>query len=164
MPVRGWTATAAETPVVRMLLLLAGIVSAEFVLARVACGEPDAMQRVVLDVKNIENASGNVIAMVYGDSPHEWMEKEQFLVRKRVIAKQHAVEICFAVPNPGYYAIVVYHDENGNQTFDKSFLGLPKEGFGFSNNPKLSMKPPQHEDVAFLVQSGTTTIDVKLSY
>ena len=32
------------------------------------------------------------------------------------------------------YTVVVYHDENGNEEFDKNFLGIPKESYGFSNN------------------------------
>jgi uncharacterized protein (DUF2141 family) len=34
---------------------------------------------------------------------------------------------------PGTYGITLVDDENKNGTLDKSFFGMPKEGFGFSN-------------------------------
>ena len=37
---------------------------------------------------------------------------------------------------PGKYAMVCYHDENGNGKFDENALGMPKEGYCFSNNIK----------------------------
>ena len=33
------------------------------------------------------------------------------------------------------YALALYHDENGNRSFDRTGVGFPAEGFGFSNNP-----------------------------
>lgn len=35
---------------------------------------------------------------------------------------------------PGKYTITYFHDENGNHKFDTNILGIPKEGYGFSNN------------------------------
>jgi outer membrane protein len=34
----------------------------------------------------------------------------------------------------GEYALVVFHDENGNSRLDKNFIGIPKEPMGFSNS------------------------------
>ncbi len=37
--------------------------------------------------------------------------------------------------NPGTYAAVIIHDENGNGKVDTNFFGYPNEDFGISNNP-----------------------------
>jgi MipA family protein len=34
---------------------------------------------------------------------------------------------------PGTYALLVYHDENGNGRLDRNFVGIPKESLGFLN-------------------------------
>lgn len=39
----------------------------------------------------------------------------------------------------GVYAVSVFHDENMNGRLDKNVFGIPKEGYGASNNPKKSM-------------------------
>ncbi|DAB29507.1 MAG TPA: hypothetical protein CFH84_09205 [Sulfurimonas sp. UBA12504] len=51
------------------------------------------------------------------------------------------------IPN-GTYAIALFCDENQNSLLDKNFIGIPKEAFGFSNNPKVFRKP-NFEDAKF---------------
>lgn len=47
---------------------------------------------------------------------------------------------------PGYYAIQVYHDENGNGDLDKNAIGVPTEKYGFSNNARGLFGPPDLDD------------------
>ncbi|MDO8453998.1 MAG: DUF2141 domain-containing protein [Sulfurimonas sp.] len=51
------------------------------------------------------------------------------------------------IPN-GTYAIALFCDENQNGFLDKNFIGIPKEAYGFSNNPKVFGKP-NFEDTKF---------------
>ena len=46
----------------------------------------------------------------------------------------------------GEYAVSVYHDVNGNGVFDKNWLGIPKEPYGFSRNARKKFGPPEFED------------------
>jgi uncharacterized protein (DUF2141 family) len=52
----------------------------------------------------------------------------------------------------GNYAIRYYHDENGNGEMDSSTFGIPKEGYGFSNNARGFMGPPDLEDMIFKLE------------
>lgn len=59
---------------------------------------------------------------------------------------------------PGRYAIKVVHDENGNGKLDTNFMGMPVEGYGFSNNPRV-MRMPTFEEAAFeLGQDGASLV------
>lgn len=49
---------------------------------------------------------------------------------------------------PGDYAIAVIHDENGNRKLD-TFIGVPREGFGFSRNPPVGFGPPRFAAARF---------------
>ena len=62
---------------------------------------------------------------------------------------------------PGQYAVMITHDENGNGKLDTNITGMPLEGYGFSNNPKVMRKA--HFDEA-VVELGDvpTTITLKL--
>ena len=64
---------------------------------------------------------------------------------------------------PGRYAISVIHDENGNGKLD-TFLGVPREGFGFSRNPRIRMGPPRFDEVEFPVAGGTNRQQVQMKY
>jgi len=64
----------------------------------------------------------------------------------------------------GRYAIAVLHDENSNHKLDRNFVGFPKEGFGFSNNPKVHLTAPAFETAAFPVSCAGTEISIHLIY
>ena len=49
---------------------------------------------------------------------------------------------------PGAYAIVAFHDANSNGKLDK-MMGMPKEGFAFSRNPKMHMRAPRFNETSF---------------
>ena len=62
----------------------------------------------------------------------------------------------------GEYALVVYHDENGNGRLDENFIGIPSEPLGFSNR-YWPQGPPTFTKAAFKLEAEETrTIDVKL--
>jgi uncharacterized protein (DUF2141 family) len=62
----------------------------------------------------------------------------------------------------GVYAVAFIHDENGNGKLDTNFIGIPVEGLGVSNNPRLFGKPT-FDDAKFTV-SGNTAITIEAKY
>jgi uncharacterized protein (DUF2141 family) len=60
------------------------------------------------------------------------------------------------------YAISVFHDGNANGKLD-TFLGIPKEGYGFSRNPPFRPRAPRFAEVELLV-SGAMTETIMLRY
>jgi uncharacterized protein (DUF2141 family) len=65
---------------------------------------------------------------------------------------------------PGRYAVIVFHDENGNGRLDKNFWGVPTEPYGFSNDAQGILGPPKFEDAAMTLDGGDTAIVVRLIY
>ncbi len=59
---------------------------------------------------------------------------------------------------PGKYSFKYFHDANDNKKLDTNWIGIPKEGFGFSNNAKIKFGPPNFKETIFEVQSDTTII------
>jgi len=63
---------------------------------------------------------------------------------------------------PGEYALVVYHDANGNGRLDRNFIGIPSEPLGFSNR-HWPQGPPSFARAAFQIGEGEAkTVDIKL--
>jgi len=58
-------------------------------------------------------------------------------------------ECFFAGVPAGDYAVSVFHDENNNGKFDMNWMGMPLEGYGFSNNVKPILKAPSFDDCEF---------------
>lgn len=63
----------------------------------------------------------------------------------------------------GAYALALIHDENGNARLD-TFAGVPREGVGFSRNPRLFFGPPRFRSAALALSSGPDTETVKVRY
>lgn len=62
----------------------------------------------------------------------------------------------------GEYALVVYHDENGNGRLDENFIGIPSEPLGFSNR-YWPQGPPTFSRAAFKLEANEAkTIEVNL--
>ncbi len=62
----------------------------------------------------------------------------------------------------GEYAVAMIHDENGNGKLDTNFVGLPTEGLGVSNNPRL-IGTPSFDEAKFKI-SGNTAITITVKY
>ena len=63
---------------------------------------------------------------------------------------------------PGRYAVTAYHDENANRDLDLNMLGMPKEAYGFSNDPPMLLGPPLFKDSAFEVGDKDVEVKVRL--
>ncbi len=78
----------------------------------------------------------------------------------KVLSEQDGAEISIDLPE-GDYAISAFLDENGNGKLDKNLFGIPKERFGFSNNPTILTGPPGFAKAKVRV-SGDQEIRIKL--
>jgi uncharacterized protein (DUF2141 family) len=74
-----------------------------------------------------------------------------------------SAQIAFTDLRDGVYAVSMFHDENMNQKLDKNLVGLPKEGYGASNNLRKKMGPPTFEETRFQL-SGAQSVEIKLIY
>ena len=73
---------------------------------------------------------------------------------------------CFFSGVPaGDYAVSVFHDENGNGKFDMNWMGMPLEGYGFSNNVKPMLKAPSLDECKFHYDgTGIKEIPIDMIY
>jgi uncharacterized protein (DUF2141 family) len=129
-----------------------------------ACEGPPGATRLTVLVEGVRAARGEVAVTVYPDEPKRFLAPKGKLLRKRTPAAAPATTACFFLPKPGYYAVAVYHDEDGDHHFKRTFVGLPAEGFGFSNDPSTSTGLPPFKAVRFQAGVGETQIRLKLRY
>ena len=73
-------------------------------------------------------------------------------------------QVGFAGLAAGVYAVSVFHDENMNEKLDKNFMGVPKEGYGASNNPKKKMGAPNFDETKFQLRVADLSVEIKLMY
>jgi uncharacterized protein (DUF2141 family) len=120
-----------------------------------------AQSTLVVNIKDIKNNNGDILIGLY-DSTSNFPRK--VATGKVVKVTDKEMQITFADIKPGNYAVSVLHDENQNKDLDTNKLGIPKEGYGFSNNVMGVMGPPSFRKARFNVPAGDSAISIKMKY
>lgn len=111
-------------------------------------------------VDDIRSAKGKLLLAVY-DSVDGWNGKAKPVAADAQAVSGDSATFHFADLATGTYAISVMHDENGNGKLDSNVMGMPIEGYGFSNDPKV-MRKATFDEAAFAVGEKGTTIELHL--
>lgn len=133
----------------------------------VSCDAPGvtpAWPRIHAVATGARKVAGNVTFTVYGDDPTVFLKHAGSIGIVRVPLTASRAEACVAVNVPGGYAIAIYHDENDNHHFDRTLLGLPAEGYGFSNDAPTFLGPPAFAQARIAVPAGGMRVTIRLRY
>lgn len=139
-----------RTPV---LLLLAPLIGA-------AAPQPS---RLDIEVGNLRNTRGTIHACLSADPRFFPDCRSDPKALKRSVPAKFAGILQYSGFPAGHYALTLFHDENDNQRLD-TVLGVPKEGFAFSRNPKVRFGPPRFEAVVFSLGEGVTRKRLRMQY
>lgn len=64
----------------------------------------------------------------------------------------------------GDYAVAVFHAEHGETQIEYGFLGKPKQGVGFSNNPSIAFGAPDFEAARIRIGREPVNLEITLKY
>lgn len=116
-----------------------------------------------IHITGLRNQKGDAAALAFA-SPHGWPEdKDKASAAETAPIHGSQATVSLRVP-PGEYAVAALHDENENQKLDRDFFGIPTEGFGFSNNPRVFLSAPPFKKAEVNVGCPVTNIHVKMIY
>ncbi len=118
---------------------------------------------ITVEVNNILNQNGKLSMGLYNKNDDTFAKRSSYY--KGVDLNINDTKIIYTfknIPN-GTYAISALHDENENQELDKNFLGMPKEGYGFSNNIRPTFRAANFDESKFAVD-GDENIVIKMGY
>lgn len=126
---------------------------------------PLTVQAIDLQVNivGLRNAQGQVRVALF-DRGDTFPEGDHPLAAARAKAQPGTVTTSLTGLQPGTYAVSVYHDENDNGRMDKNILGVPREGYGFSNDARATGGPPSFAKAAFTLDEEHTVITITLQY
>ena len=72
--------------------------------------------------------------------------------------------VVFSNLEPGRYAAIAFHDEDGDGKLGESFLGVPTEPYGFSNDVQGFLGPPTFDAAAMALGDGDEAVRIALVY
>ncbi len=115
-------------------------------------------------IEKVRNSKGTIKVELYSGEADKEPKKGKKIARTRIKAQQGETKLCLNAPSEGNYSIALYHDENDNKKFDRNFIGIPQEGFGFSNNPPLRLGMPENKEMRFKVEHTATNLRISVVY
>ena len=129
-----------------------------------APGARAASDQIVVRVSALRSEAGEVRCALFGEELAEGFPGGRAMAATTAPIAEGRAICSFEGPGPGRYAVSMFHDENENGELDANFLGIPKEGYGASNNARGRLGPPRFEDASFDYAGGPLELDVRVGY
>jgi len=140
----------------KVLLLLAASVASATTWASAA--EPETL---VIHAVGFSHERGQAIASLFYQSDDVFKTP-----RARATANIQHGQALLNFPNlaPGDYAVVVFHDENGNADLDHNFMRFPVEPLGYSNHFELTLFSglPSFAKLRFSFDAGAGPVEIQV--
>ena len=108
-------------------------------------------QTLTVDIKVIKMNTGTLFIALQDTSQRD-------VQRQAIPVKDNNTKVLFHNVMPGRYAVLFFIDENNNRKLDKNILGIPKEGWGCSNDAKGTFGPPKFESMLFSLTAEKTIV------
>ena len=118
---------------------------------------------IKINVTNINSSKGTILAALYNSEKGFPGEGETALLFVKGIPENGKCQIVIDDMPPGTYAVALFHDLNGDKKLNTNWLGIPKEGYGFSNNARNTFSAPSFKQAAFS-HTSETEIQIRIRY
>jgi uncharacterized protein (DUF2141 family) len=121
------------------------------------------LAKLTIRVVDIRNQKGQMIFGVFDSEkgfPNESGRAKDWQVRD---VDGSTMEFTCELP-PGKYGASVLHDENKSGDMDKHPIGIPKEGYGVTNNPKPKMRQAKFSESLFNLPPEGATLTISMQY
>ncbi len=141
-----------RTILIKNLILTIGLV-----LTSLFSFSQDSGITITVTVDNVKNDTGKVLMSLHTT---DTFMKGNGILDSETDIKDGKVTITFENVQPGEYAIMALHDENGNKRMDFRENGMPIESYGTSNNV-MAFGPPQYDDAKFNVEDKDLDLNIR---
>jgi uncharacterized protein (DUF2141 family) len=115
-------------------------------------------------ISNIRPGPG-IVRMAICDHPDHFPDKPVLFYNfPKGEIRDSTISITVPGLKAGDYAITLLDDTNENEKMDTGLMGIPKEGFGFSNDIKPNRKSPPFEECTFRISKGANRLTIHMQY
>ena len=117
-------------------------------------------------VSGLRSAEGHARVAVHKRVPDAAFTEAGVVAATFRTAGEGELRFVFADLAPGEYAVAAFHDADADGKLNTNLLGLPTEGFGFSNGAVGFMGPPDFDEAAVTIGTASerVTVSVPIAY
>lgn len=120
---------------------------------------------LTINLSNVKSDKGTLQIRVADRALYESNSNDPGKISKDSKPQKGTSTVVIKNVPPGEYVVQVLHDLNGNSTMDYNFIGMPKEFWGVSTNPK----PPRDkeklwdfDEIKIQVTEKDMTVDIRM--
>jgi uncharacterized protein (DUF2141 family) len=160
-------ASVVRRPLARISMVVACTGCLLLILANLAA---DALGQspchgIHVKILNIRNSTGTVACALFESTdgfPHEFLHSATNVMVIKIRKSQARCD--FEDIPLGTYAMAVIHDENMNGKLDTNWVGVPTEGYGFSNDVQGVLSAPSFAAASFKYDGRYVDLTMSLHY
>ncbi|MGL5871880.1 MAG: DUF2141 domain-containing protein [Xenococcaceae cyanobacterium] len=119
---------------------------------------------ITVQIDGLKEAKGQICFSLFASSKGFPDSSGNALQAQCILVAERSPRLTIENLNVGNYALAVFHDANQDGKLNRNFLGIPSEGFGFSQNPVIQTGPPKFQESAVLITGTKTNLQVQLRY
>lgn len=115
-----------------------------------------------LTVNKVKNNQGVVRVLLFKgpDGFPDAVEKAHSNASVKI--ENGKAKITFENLPEGTYALSVFHDSDNTGKLRTNAFGVPRDGYGFSNNATGTFGPPSFDKASFKVTAGKNQVEIDL--
>ena len=121
-------------------------------------------QEVELTITGLRNTTGQIVIGVFKDD--STFQKENAFLSKS-FKKENIIdgkmEVTFSL-EAGVWGLSLLDDENMSGLMEYNFIGIPKEGFGFSDYYHTGLTKPKFDAFKFTLEKEKRKTTIKVRY
>jgi uncharacterized protein (DUF2141 family) len=122
-------------------------------------------QNIEVTISGFRTTKGQIVIGVFKDD--ESFRKEKSFLEKRFVKNgitDGEMTIQFSLED-GTYGLSILDDENSNGKMEYNMLGIPKEGFGFSDYYHSGLTKPKFDAFKFdIIRNKKQKIKIRIRY
>jgi uncharacterized protein (DUF2141 family) len=125
-------------------------------------GRPGTIQ---VEMTGFRSDKGTVLVALYTSAQGFPDQPGKAVARREVKIRGGKSRVLIRGLAPRVYAVSILHDEDGDKKMKSGALGMPREGYGASNDARGKFGPPRFDDAKVTLRPGQTLrTPIKLIY
>jgi uncharacterized protein (DUF2141 family) len=118
--------------------------------------------KLTITVDGMRNLNGRIQLFLYNQAEDHLITEKAYKAFQIEVDGPEVSKTLQNIP-AGEYSLGLFHDENQDAICNLNFLGIPREGYGFSQNYKIFLRAPNFEETKFKV-AGDTYLRISVTY
>jgi len=128
----------------------------------IAAMAPANAADLTVQITNIRSAEGNILVQLFaGEENYKSGGAHEIVSRAAIVGE---LTLTFTGLEAGEYAVRMFHDENGDGKLDTNPLGIPREGYAFSNEAKGVFGPPSYSAMKVILSEPGGATSARMQY